>query len=727
LFVLIATCCFGAQLLTVTSSSAAVPRVHLLVAVGNSSTVAVDDSGVAYYEGMVRNELRDGIAVVGYSPPTPLIDDVVSVSLSAAHVLMVRGDGSVWGYGDDRCGQLGIDPSTVDTRTYLPVIRIPGIGGAVAVAAGIDHSLVLRRDGSVLSFGCNGSGQLGRSTGPSWLPQPVVGVSDVVALAANNATSFVVRRDGTLFGFGRNDLGVLGLAMAGIIATPTPVMTGVATVSTARWHTVVAKRDGSVWAFGNNTSGQLGVDPVSVLGRTTPAPVPGLSHVVAAAAGDDFVVVLERDGSVWSFGRNDSNQLGRLTNDQSFVPGRVDVPAASALSAGSFKWAVTTRQGELWGTVARPFGSPQSPVRYGWPGGSPQIDRRLPAHEITRVTGGAPLAGTAALVNLTVTNARSTGYLSADRCDAMRPADQASSNVNFTSVDPVANLSVVPLDTQGSFCVYHDAPAEPIVDLQGTFASTGTLTAHPMAPQRVLDTRSAAKPMAGSVIQVSTASASLPADADSAVVNLTIAESDATGFVTAGRCEDLQTTPQTSNGNFVPNRVVANMAIVPLSASGAFCVYVSERAHVIVDVQGYFAQGVGDRLSVQPPTRQFDTRATGRLGANAIARVTSGAPSGTTAVLANLTMTDAQGGGYLTADLCDALRTGLQPNSNGNYEPGRTVANLSLVPIGPDGSFCVYSEQSVHLIVDIQGSFGPTGTLAFDRSPPSRLFDSRTN
>ena len=88
----------------------------------------------------------------------------------------------------------------------------------------------------------------------------------------------------------------------------------------------------------------------------------------------------------------------------------------------------------------------------------------------------------------------------------MRTADQNSSNVNFTPVDPVANLSVVPLDTQGSFCVYNDAPAEPIVDLQGTFSATGALAAHTVAPLQLLDTRSASKPMAGSVIRVATPS-----------------------------------------------------------------------------------------------------------------------------------------------------------------------------------------------------------------------------
>ena len=100
-------------------------------------------------------------------------------------------------------------------------------------------------------------------------------------------------------------------------------------------------------------------------------------------------------------------------------------------------------------------------------------------------------------------------------------------------------------------------------------------------------------------------------------------------------------------------------------------------------------------------------------------------PAGASAALVNLTLTDAKSAGYITADACSALVPGPQTKSNGNSTVGRITANVAVVPLDPDGSFCIYTSQPTHVVVDVQGSFSPAGDLRFVPVTPARRHDSR--
>jgi hypothetical protein len=91
----------------------------------------------------------------------------------------------------------------------------------------------------------------------------------------------------------------------------------------------------------------------------------------------------------------------------------------------------------------------------------------------------------------------------------------------------------------------------------------------------------------------------------------------------------------------------------------------------------------------------------------------------------NITMTNAPGGGYITADRCDRLVAKLQDKSNGNFTGGENIANLSVVPLDGNGKFCIYSEHAVDLLVDLQGTFTSGGQLKFTSIAPDRRLDTR--
>jgi hypothetical protein len=224
-----------------------------------------------------------------------------------------------------------------------------------------------------------------------------------------------------------------------------------------------------------------------------------------------------------------------------------------------------------------------------------------------------------------------------------------------------------------------------------------------------------------------------PAGATAALVNLTITGAQADGYVTAEPCGAAPGGVRTSsNGNAAPGQTVANLAIVPIDSAGKFCLYRSQPMHTIVDVQGFFspAKSAGPTATLfnaVAPARLVDTRTTSPLAQGGVLAVpATGVPAGAVAALANLTVTEPGGAGYLTADSCTALAPGPQTHSNANFAAAATVANLSVVPL-TNGQFCAYSTAQTHVVVDLQGAFVPASSpgWGFTALPAQRLVDTR--
>jgi len=369
------------------------------------------------------------------------------------------------------------------------------------------------------------------------------------------------------------------------------------------------------------------------------------------------------------------------------------------------------------------------------------------------VTTGAPAGTTAALVNVT-TNSGSTGYISAEGCGAAANAPRAWSNGNVRWGRAVASTAIVPLDAQGRFCLYQSSTMHTIVDVQGSFAPAasapnGNLYT-PVPPVRSIDTRSKQfclasgtcfpnGPVAAGAEVANVAAA--PVDAVATVANLTVMEATANGFLTADACTSLVPGPQTrSNINFAVGDIVANLGVVPSLATdqGAqFCTYSPNAVQEIVDVQGFFAPYAQGGLGYQTltPTRVADSRecwtdpittvqrCEQKNDAGSIVRMR--APTGASVVAVNLTTVNASRAGYVTAGSCATLVAGPQSASNLNTVVGSAISNMALVPVAPDGTYCVYVSVEMDLVVDLVGTFSAAGPLRYLPITPVRVHDSR--
>ena len=189
---------------------------HGLALLANGTVMAWGDNSYG--------ELGDG-STVGSDTPVAVsgLSDAIAVAAGGDYSLALLSDGTVMAWGDNSYGELG-DGTTVGSDLPVPVI---GLTGITAIAAGLEHGLALGSDGSVMAWGNNGAGQLGdgASGGTSDTPVTVTGLtgSTVTAVAAGLDHSLGLLSNGTVVAWGDNRSGELGNATMAESATPVPV------------------------------------------------------------------------------------------------------------------------------------------------------------------------------------------------------------------------------------------------------------------------------------------------------------------------------------------------------------------------------------------------------------------------------------------------------------------------------------------------------------------------
>ena len=349
--------------------------------------------------------------------------------------------------------------------------------------------------------------------------------------------------------------------------------------------------------------------------------------------------------------------------------------------------------------------------------------RALGSTTEVQVTGrsGVPADASAAILNVTVTEALGAGYVTVWPCGADRPN---ASNLNFVTGLTVPNGVISKIGAGGKVCLYVSNATSLLVDVAGFFAATSPYV--PLLPARLLDTRgdgttvdgrgqAAGVQGLGSTTEVQVVGrAGVPANAAAAVLNVTVTEAQSAGYVTVWPCGSDR--PNASNLNFVTGSTVPNNVISKIGVGGKVCLYVSQATHLLADVAGYFAPGSAYAPIV--PARLLDTRPDGTTsdgvdqngGVAALNSITeiqvtgrAGVPAAATAAVLNVTVTQAQGAGYVTVFPCGST----PPNASSlNFVEGSTVPNGVIAKIGDSGKVCLFASNGTHLLADVAGYFG---------------------
>lgn len=312
------------------------------ISVGNSQSAFLRDGSLFTWGRNELGQLGNGTlegSGYGDDPETSAlpvryeidVDGLVSVVTRQTFMIALRDDGTVMTWGSNSDGQLGYEAETdCGSGGASPCRRepteVPGITGAVAVAAGFTHSLVLLDDGSVVTFGDNGAGQLGYATEGELglVPTAVPGLDDIVQVAAGSGCSFALSQDGQVWAWGNNDRGQLGLGTADdephVVPALVPDLSDVASVAAANTTTYALLHDSTMMSWGRNHAGQAGVGADTSAEILAPTPMiaagatpPGDPFVdVVAIAGDGFVGLgLTAEAGVFAWGLGSLGQLGQ--------------------------------------------------------------------------------------------------------------------------------------------------------------------------------------------------------------------------------------------------------------------------------------------------------------------------------------------------------------------------------------------------------------------------------
>lgn len=312
------------------------------LSLGAGHSCAVKGDGTLWCWGdNTYGEIGDGTTQNKTTPVqiAALGSDVESVSLGFDHTCAVKTDGTLWCWGRNEYGQLG-DGTTQDKTTPNAVASL---GGTVdRVALGVAHSCAIRDDGSVECWGANSTGQLGDGTqtdastpGPvAAVPTPVAAVDlgGFVGPGSNSHTCWL-GSDTLPWCSGENVNGQLGDGTTQDKVTPlaaTTVGSGVTDLALGSRHTCAVKAS-AVWCWGNNSYGQLG-DGTTV-NKSTPFQLPNFGgSILSVDASSDHSCALDEDGNLFCWGRNTFGSLGDGTTVNKSSPNVVSALATPVVT-----------------------------------------------------------------------------------------------------------------------------------------------------------------------------------------------------------------------------------------------------------------------------------------------------------------------------------------------------------------------------------------------------------
>ena len=329
------------------------------LAVGGTHNIVFDNISGGAVKTWGNNgvgQLGDGTETAQSVPVNVLRDDdtlligVQAVAAGAAHSLALRRDGTVWAWGYNGYGQLGINSNVSRSAKAVRVVGDPEIDalpeGITSIAAGGSHSLALDGLGRVWGWGYNGYGQLGDGTTTDRLvPTRVIfpEAVTIIAIAAGGSTSLAIDSNHEVWGWGYNKYGQAGTApgvgedgvrqivpaKVKLTDAPDPVtyLTAVSKIAVGLDHSLALREDGTMWAWGFNSYRQLGQgedDVISTTEAANPFPKQVVAGEITGTISDIRAIghysLAAADGKVYAWGMNSYYQLGNGTTTNSSAP-----------------------------------------------------------------------------------------------------------------------------------------------------------------------------------------------------------------------------------------------------------------------------------------------------------------------------------------------------------------------------------------------------------------------
>lgn len=225
-------------------------------------------------------------------------------------------NGTVWTWGSNQSGGLGVGQNTEQSQKALKVIE-----NVIKIGTGNLQNVALDAKGRVWQWGSNAGGAFGNTSQPVFY-KPVIMMKNVKDIYASQNCTFALKNDGSLWAWGQKAYGILSekTSRSSYSSDCYKIMDNVVTVKAAEYRDLYGalKEDGTLWLWGSFEYGQLGSGQVGDGVREmpddpdvqiTPQQVP-LEHVKDFSLGMFSSAALLEDGSLWTWGNNEYGQIG---------------------------------------------------------------------------------------------------------------------------------------------------------------------------------------------------------------------------------------------------------------------------------------------------------------------------------------------------------------------------------------------------------------------------------
>lgn len=262
-------------------------------------------------------------------------------------ILAIKNDGTLWTWGANGTGQLGLG----NTTNYSSPKQVGSLTNWLIGSAGEVHSAAIKTDGTLWVWGNNGFGQLGLGNTTNYSsPKQVGALADWSNVSCGRYYTVAIKTNGTLWSWGANNYGKLGLGNTTYQSSPTQVgaLTNWAAVCAGGIHTLAVKTDGTLWSWGNASfSGMLGLG--NQTNYSSPKQVGALTDWLKVASGYSDSVAIKTTGTLWSWGKNSNGQLGLGNTTNYSSPKQVGLLTNWLEACGSYNFYTSTKtDGTLW-------------------------------------------------------------------------------------------------------------------------------------------------------------------------------------------------------------------------------------------------------------------------------------------------------------------------------------------------------------------------------------------
>jgi alpha-tubulin suppressor-like RCC1 family protein len=292
-------------------------------------------------------QVGDGTAVNRSSPvQIGTLTNWHSVETGYLRSFGIKTDGTLWFWGNASDTLAG-----TNRNTYVPN-KIPTDRSFKSISTGgTDFTIALATDNSIWSWGPNSFGQLGNGTITTRSSPVQIGtLSNWSQISAGSSYTMAIQTNGTLWAWGNNANGRLGTGNTTSYSSPVQVGTlnNWSKIDASFSHTMAVKTDGTLWTWGSNNNGRLGDNTTSF--RSSPVQIGTLNNWSLVSAGDAHSVSIKTDGTLWGWGLNSSGQLGDGTVVTRSSPVQIGtLNNWSKIAAGiTYAMAIKT-DGTLWG------------------------------------------------------------------------------------------------------------------------------------------------------------------------------------------------------------------------------------------------------------------------------------------------------------------------------------------------------------------------------------------